>query len=113
MPTATETSERVDAAAERLKAEQDRNTATVNPKRSKSPRYYVLLLDDGAYALLTREPISAPSRKAAITKAVEEHGEPGVAVMGSETFVVVAADAWVEITRTLRPPPVAYVEEWA
>ena len=101
-------STRMEAAAERLKVEK--------PKRTKSPSYMVLCAEtdehEGFWALLTPEPIAAPSRKAAITQAVAERGN-GKAIGVSERFVVIPADQWVEITRTLKPPAVPYVEEWA
>lgn len=97
-------SERMDAAAERLKVEKPPEPA----KRSKAPKYMVLCAEtgehEGLWALLTTEPIAATSRKDAIAKAVAERGDPTELAMSKpERFVVILADQWQEITRTLKP----------
>ena len=97
-------SERIDAAADRLKAEKPPEPA----RRSKAPKYMVLCAEtgehEGLWALLTTEPIAATSRKDAIAKAVAERGNPTELAAGKpERFVVILADQWQEITRTLKP----------
>lgn len=109
---ATDT-ERMDAAAERLKAENPPEPA----KRPKAPKYMVLRAEtdehEGLWALLTTEPIAATSRKGAIAKAVAERGDPTeLAAHKPERFVVILADQWQEITRTLKPRQ-GYEELWA
>lgn len=103
-------SERMDAAAERLKAEKPPEPA----KRSKAPKYMVLCAeDDDRWALLTTEPIAATSRKDAIAKAIAERGDPTeLAANKPERFVVILADQWQEITRTLKPRQ-AWEELWS
>lgn len=106
-------SERMDAAAERLKAEKPPEPA----KRSKAPKYMVLCAEtgeaDGSWALLTTEAIAATSRKDAIAKAIAERGEPTeLAANKPERFVVILADQWQEITRTLKPRQ-AWEELWS
>lgn len=106
-------SQRMDAAAERLKVEKPEPAPAEKAKRTKSPAYIVLRADGDRFERLTPEPIAASSRKDAISKAAppELAGELPPA---PEQFVTILEDAWVEHTRNLKPPdPSAYVETWS
>lgn len=97
-------SARMDAAAERLKAEKPE---PVKAKRTKAPTYYVLMELDGRYELLTPEPVAASSRKEAVRGLDAPGTEPRVG-----TFLVILADQWQTVTRTVKPRQ-DYEELWS
>jgi hypothetical protein len=101
-------SARMDAAAERLKAEKPETAPAEKGKRTKAPTYMVLRAEtdehDGLWALLTPGPIPATSRKNAISKVAPKMASGPLAEDADpDRFVVILADQWTEITRALKP----------
>lgn len=102
-------SDRFDAAQARLQA--DAASAPVKAKRSKNPAYYVLRYDAdlSAWEPLTDRPVAATSRKDAISKVAPV--APLADGAAPERFVAILADAWTEITRSVKPRQ-EYEEVW-